>query len=135
MTRLQKEQWAYLQDEARFIQFIASSIYTAIGGERQRSYAEQQRKFDAGLSKAKGGQGQHGKCKASDFEFFDEAGTWLKVPEKKEYPTIEDYDIAVEEHKAKIKPFGDHWESLDPKNFWGGNIRGLYDPGHFERRD
>ena len=135
MSRRQQEQWAYLQDEARFVMFIAASIYTAIGGERQRSKEVQDLKFKAGLSKARGGQSQHQKCKASDFEFFDEAGTWLKVPEKKEYPTIEDYDIAVEEHKAKIKPFGDHWESLDPKNFWGGNIRGLYDPGHFERRD
>ena len=128
MTHQQQEQWKYLQDEAKFIQHIADSGFTAIGGERQRSYATQQHKYDAGLSKAKPGQSQHQKCKASDFEFFDKTGKWLRVPEQNDM-------IGIEYHKSVMKPFGEYWESLDPKNFWGGNITGLYDPGHFERRD
>jgi hypothetical protein len=43
--------------------------------------------------------------------------------------------------RAQIKPLGDWWEALDPKNRWGGNWRGLVDAGkssfvdapHFER--
>jgi len=128
MNLKQQEQWKYLQDEARLVQFIESSGFCAIGGERQRSYSEQQRKFDAGLSKAKPGQSQHQKCKASDFELFDESGAWLKVPDQADA-------LGIDIHKTKVIIFGDYWESLDPKNFWGGNIPGLYDPGHFERRD
>ena len=44
--------------------------------------------------------------------------------------------------REQIKPLGDYWESLDPKNRWGGNWRGLVDSGksrfidapHFERK-
>lgn len=44
--------------------------------------------------------------------------------------------------RDEIKPLGDYWESLSPKNRWGGNWRGLVDLGksdfidapHFERR-
>jgi len=43
--------------------------------------------------------------------------------------------------REQIKPLGDFWESLSPKNRWGGNWRGLVDSGkssfvdapHFER--
>lgn len=44
--------------------------------------------------------------------------------------------------REQIKPLGDWWEALDPRNRWGGNWRGLVDQGkssfvdapHFERR-
>lgn len=44
--------------------------------------------------------------------------------------------------REQIRPLGDWWESLDPKNRWGGNWRGLVDSGksrfidapHFERQ-
>lgn len=43
--------------------------------------------------------------------------------------------------REQIKPLGDYWESLDHRNRWGGNWRGLVDSGksrfvdapHFER--
>ncbi|HEY9657513.1 MAG TPA: hypothetical protein V6C65_03550 [Allocoleopsis sp.] len=43
--------------------------------------------------------------------------------------------------RDQIKPLGDFWENLNPKNRWGGNWRGLVDEGrshfidspHFER--
>lgn len=43
--------------------------------------------------------------------------------------------------REQIKPLGQWWEDLDPKNRWGGNWRGLVDSGkssfvdapHFER--
>jgi hypothetical protein len=45
-------------------------------------------------------------------------------------------------NRAETKPIGDFWESLSPKNRWGGNWRGLVDSGksrfvdvpHFERK-
>ncbi|HQS59971.1 MAG: hypothetical protein B7Y56_03440 [Gallionellales bacterium 35-53-114] len=44
--------------------------------------------------------------------------------------------------REEIKPLGIYWESLSPKNRWGGSWRGLIDAGkssfidapHFERR-
>lgn len=44
--------------------------------------------------------------------------------------------------REQIRPLGDWWEALDPRNRWGGNWRGLVDQGksdfvdapHFERR-
>lgn len=126
MTRQQKEQWAYLQDEARLIAFIATTGLTAIGGERQRYDWVQLKKYNDGKSKAKPGQSQHEVCKASDFTFFGEDGYWLKVPHDPD---------EIEAHRAKLQPIGDFWESLHPKNRWGGNFNSLYDPGHFERKD
>jgi hypothetical protein len=43
--------------------------------------------------------------------------------------------------REQIKPLGEFWESINPKNRWGGNWRGLVDAGkssfvdapHFER--
>ena len=35
--------------------------------------------------------------------------------------------------KAQIAPLGAYWESLNPKNRWGGNFRSLVDVPHFER--
>ena len=32
------------------------------------------------------------------------------------------------------KELGDFWESLDPKNQWGGNWKSFKDRPHFERR-
>lgn len=34
----------------------------------------------------------------------------------------------------KLKVLGDFWESLDPKNSWGGNWKSFKDEPHFERR-
>lgn len=35
--------------------------------------------------------------------------------------------------KATLQPLGDWWESLDPKNRWGGNFKSILDCPHFER--
>lgn len=126
LTRLQKKQVQYLEDEARLIMFISISSYSAIGGERQRYPWVQQKKFDDGHSLAKPGESQHEVCMATDLEFFDEDGNWLEVPGKTDIQ-------AVAIHKGKLQKFGDYWESIDPKNKWGGNFKNLYDPGHFER--
>jgi hypothetical protein len=62
----------------------------------------------------------HGDRLALDFNFF--------IDGKLTY----DYD--------KIKPLGDYWESLNPKNVWGGDFNnndvedGFVDVPHFQRR-
>ena len=33
-----------------------------------------------------------------------------------------------------LRPFGDYWESLNPKNSWGGSWASFKDVPHFERR-
>ena len=129
MNRAQKEQALYLADEARLNLWIhEKSRLTAIGGERQRSGDTQQAKFDAGLSKARRGESQHEVLKAQDLEFFSGDGRWLKVPDQ-------DDAMGIALHRSRVEHVGIKWESLDPLNFWGGNIKGLYDPGHFERRE
>lgn len=35
--------------------------------------------------------------------------------------------------KAVLASLGKYWESLHPKNRWGGNFRSLVDCPHFER--
>ena len=35
--------------------------------------------------------------------------------------------------KAILAPLGEYWESLHPKNRWGGNFSNLVDCPHFER--
>jgi len=38
------------------------------------------------------------------------------------------YDIAV------LRPLGEYWQSLHPKNSWGGFWKSFKDVPHFERR-
>jgi hypothetical protein len=35
--------------------------------------------------------------------------------------------------KVILAPIGTYWESLHPKNRWGGNFKSLVDCPHFER--
>ena len=35
--------------------------------------------------------------------------------------------------KELIRIVGEYWESLSPKNRWGGNFKGFVDVPHFER--
>lgn len=41
---------------------------------------------------------------------------------------------ALLQTKADLQPLGDYWESLNPKNSWGGNWNSFKDTPHFERR-
>jgi hypothetical protein len=36
--------------------------------------------------------------------------------------------------KSLLQALGDYWESLHPKNAWGGNWKSFKDVPHFERR-
>jgi len=56
----------------------------------------------------------HGKRLAIDFNFF--------INDKLTYD------------KHKLVELGKFWESLNPKNKWGGNFKNFIDTPHFERR-
>lgn len=113
------EQSAFLLDAATLIQHATSIGFTVTGGELQRPIEMQKLYVQTGRSKTM--ESYHLKRCAIDLNFF------------KNGKLIQSRD--------ELKPLGDFWESLDPKNRWGGNWRGLVDAGkshfvdcpHFER--
>ena len=115
-------QWSFLQDVAILICFIRDRGWKATGGDLLRSYAEQERKYGAGLSKAMAGESKHQFKLAIDLNFWDETGAYLpKLP------------LTEEQHDEKFKFIADYWESLNPKNKAGLNFKTFRDPYHFER--
>lgn len=109
---LTTEQWEFLKDLAKLIQFIADYQAGLIitGGELWRTEYQQRYNVDHGLSGTM--NSYHLKRLAIDLNFI-KGGKVVECPE-----TI-----------------GDYWESLDAKNKWGGRWKRPHDPGHFERRD
>ena len=121
---LSDKQWSFLRNVADLINYIDECGWKATGGDLERSYAEQQRKVDAGLSKAPAGKSRHNMRLAIDLNFWDAEGSYLpKLP------------LTREQHDEKFKLIADYWESLHPKNKAGLYFNSLYDPYHFERGD
>ncbi len=118
------KQWSFLRNVADLINYIDECGWKATGGDLERSYAEQQRKVDTGLSKAPAGKSRHNVRMAIDLNFWDETGAYLpKIP------------LTEEQHDFKMKSISDYWESLHPKNKAGLNFKTFRDPYHFERSD
>ncbi len=115
-------QWTFLRNLRDLIAFIDEAGWKATGGDLLRSYAEQERKYGAGLSKARAGESKHQFKLAIDLNFWDETGAYLpKLP------------LTEEQHDEKFKFIADYWESLNPKNKAGLNFKTFRDPYHFER--
>lgn len=57
---------------------------------------------------------------AIDINFFKDGR--LLLSEKSRHD--EDYEL--------LKPIGEYWENLNPKNKWGGSFTGAWDMGHFQ---
>ena len=105
------EQWAFLQDVCKLIEKAKELGFVVTGGELYRTVEQQQIHFKAGRSKTM--NSVHMKRCAIDFNFFKDGKlVW---------------------DKATIEPLGVYWESLNPKNRWGGHFRSLVDVPHFER--
>jgi hypothetical protein len=117
---LNSEQAAFLRDVVKLFEFIWKSGYEITAGELYRTVEQQEIYVKTGRSKTM--NSMHLKRCAIDLNFFKDGNL------------IQDRD--------SIKPIGDHWESLNEKNRWGGNWRGLVDSGksqfvdipHFERQ-
>jgi len=105
------EQAAFLQDTCKLIQYATAQGWMVTGGELYRTPEQQEIYLKTGRSKTMAIN--HLKRCAIDLNFFKDGKlTW---------------------DKAQLAPLGAYWESLDPKNRWGGNFKSLIDVPHFER--
>jgi len=106
------EQAAFLRDVRKLLARADELGFVVTGGELYRTPEQQEIYVKTGRSKTM--NSIHLKRCAIDLNFFREGRLT--------------YD------KTLIKPLGDYWESLDPKNRWGGNWTRFVDVPHFERR-
>lgn len=106
------EQAAFLRDVRKLLAKADELGIVVTGGELYRTPEQQEIYVKTGRSKTM--HSIHLKRCAIDLNFFQNGRLT--------------YD------KTLIKPLGDYWESLDPKNRWGGNWTRFVDVPHFERR-
>jgi hypothetical protein len=105
------EQHEFLRDVCRLILHAHTLGFQVTGGELFRTAEQQAIYVKTGRSKTM--NSIHLKRCAIDLNFFKNG----KLT----------YDTAV------LKPIGDYWESLHPKNQWGGNWKSFKDVPHFQR--
>lgn len=110
---LLSEQWKFLQDVCKLINFIAIKGYIASGGELWRSPETQKIYLETGRSKTS--TSYHLDRLAIDLNIFNKEGKLII-------------------RKEDLQEIGDYWESLDSKNKWGGNFKTFLDIPHFEKR-
>ena len=106
------EQAAFLLDVTSLIRKAAEMGWTVTGGELYRTAEQQEIYVKTGRSKTM--NSNHLKRLAIDLNFFK--------------------DGALVYDKAALQAIGDFWESLHPRNSWGGNWSSFKDIPHFERR-
>lgn len=106
------EQAAFLQDFARLIVHANSLGWKVTAGELHRTPEQQAIYVKTGRSKTM--DSQHGRRLAGDLNFFKNGKLVYDVEE--------------------LRPLGEFWESLNPKNKWGGFWKSFKDVPHFERR-
>lgn len=106
------EQAAFLRDVTKLLNKADELGFVVTGGELYRTPEQQEIYVKTGRSKTM--NSIHLKRCAIDLNFF--------VNGKLTYD------------KNAIKPLGDYWETLNPKNRWGGNWTRFVDVPHFERR-
>jgi hypothetical protein len=105
------EQAAFLLDVCKLIQYATEQGFVVTGGELARTVEQQQIYVKSGRSKTM--NSIHLKRCAIDLNFFKDG----KLT----------YDIKA------LTPVGVYWESLHPKNQWGGFWKSFKDVPHFQR--
>ncbi len=105
------EQAEFLLHAAQLIQYASGQGFTVTGGELYRTPEQQQIYVRTGRSQTL--KSNHLRRCAIDLNFFK--------------------DGQIIWDKATLAPLGAFWESLHPKNRWGGNFKSLVDCPHFER--
>lgn len=125
------EQSKFLLDVCKLILHAIALGFRVTGGELLRTKLQQE--FYVKTRRSKTMLSQHLKALAIDLNFFirligDEHETWVNG--------LVDKDQMIE----ILRPLGEYWESLDPKNRWGGNFDQDWsrrdpwiDAPHFER--
>lgn len=111
MSSLVNDQAAFLLDACKLIQFATEQGFQVTGGELFRTPEQQQIYVKTGRSKTL--QSNHLRRLAIDLNFI-KGGELV-------------YDAAA------LEPIGQFWESLHPKNRWGGHFSSFKDRPHFER--
>ena len=106
------EQAAFLLDVVKLVEYATQQGFVITGGELYRTPEQQQIHVRAGRSRTM--NSMHLKRCAIDLNFFKDG----KLV----------YDTNV------LNPIGLYWESLNPKNNWGGFWKSLKDVPHFERK-
>lgn len=109
--KLVPEQAAFLLDVGRLVQHATNLGFVVTGGELYRTAEQQQIYVKTGRSKTM--QSNHLRRLAVDLNFFLNGKLC--------------YDI------EKLRPLGEFWEGLHPKNRWGGFWKSFKDVPHFER--
>lgn len=109
---LVNEQAAFLLDACKLIQFATGRGFTVTGGELFRTPEQQEIYLRTGKTKTM--NSNHLRRLAIDLNFIQQ-GKLI-------------YD------RSALQPIGDYWESLNPRNSWGGNWQSFKDMPHFERR-
>lgn len=107
---LLNEQQAFLLDAAKLINKAHELGFLVTAGELYRTPEQQKIYVETGRSKTF--NSMHLKRLAIDLNIFKD-GKLCTVSE--------------------IEPLGEFWESLHPKNRWGGRFKSLKDGPHFER--
>ena len=108
---LSQEQAAFLLDACALIKYATEQGFTVTGGELARTPEQQAIYVKTGRSKTL--NSNHLKRLAIDLNFFK--------------------DGQIIWNRPVLAPLGFYWESLHPKNRWGGNFKSLVDCPHFER--
>ena len=106
------EQAEFLKDAAKLINKCFELGFVVTGGELFRTPEQQAIYIQKGLSKTS--NSMHLKRCALDLNFFK--------------------DGAMIGSREPLIPVGKYWESLHPKNRWGGNFKNFVDCPHFERQ-
>lgn len=107
---LVQTQATFLLDVCALIKYATEQGFTVTGGELARTPEQQAVYVKTGRSKTM--DSKHLKRCAIDLMFF------------KDGKIIWDKEV--------LKPLGNYWEGLRPRNRWGGNFKSLVDTPHFE---
>lgn len=108
---LREEQSLFVQDLIALINYAWQLGYDVVIGEVQRPLEMQKIYVQTGRSKTM--RSNHIRKCAADLHFFWRPTGELRYPQE----------------------LGDYWESLHPKNRWGGNWKSFKDGPHFERHE
>lgn len=109
---LGKEQEAFSKDVLSLFTYLHEKGFQVRIGEAYRTKEQQEIYIKAKRSQTF--NSMHLKKCAIDLHIF-KGGVWLKA-------------------KGELQKIGDFWESLSPKNRWGGNWKSFTDCPHFERK-
>ena len=108
-----EQQCAFFDDARKLIDWVRADLgWLVTSGEFWRPVEMQQIYVRTGRSKTM--NSRHLQRMAMDLNFFDKAGN----------PIVNFGDLA----KVGMK-----WESMNPKNRWGGNFKNFKDTPHYER--